>query len=116
MEDALFWQEEAAHGQDSDSGERERPDRSQDEACPGGRHDYPLFKWCHPNLPTRVRLEMDRGYDGIQKDCPHLNVEVPFMRRIPGQGRIGVKAKELTGKCSTGKSQRRGWWSTSLAD
>jgi len=62
----------------------------------GSRHDYSLFRWSHPRLPGEVCLGLDRGYDGIQKDYPHLNVEVPFKRRSPGRGKRGVKAKELT--------------------
>jgi hypothetical protein len=62
----------------------------------GSRHDYALFKWCHPNLPDEVCLGLDRGYDGVQNDYPDLNSEVPFKRRSPGRGKTGVKAKELT--------------------
>jgi len=62
----------------------------------GSRHDYSLFKWRHPSLPNRVCLGLDRGYEEIQKDYPHLNVEVPFKRRSPRRGKRGVKAKELT--------------------
>jgi hypothetical protein len=62
----------------------------------GSRHDYALFKWCHPSLPDNVRLGLDRGYDGVQNDYPDLNSEVPFKRRSPGRGKRGVKAKELT--------------------
>lgn len=62
----------------------------------GSRHDYALFKWHHPNLPDKVYLGMDRGYDGVQKDYPKLNSKIPFKRRSPGRGKRGVKAKELT--------------------
>jgi hypothetical protein len=62
----------------------------------GSRHDYVLFKWCHPSLPDTVCLGVDRGYDGIQNDYPTLNCEVPLKRRSPGRGKRGFKAKELT--------------------
>lgn len=62
----------------------------------GSKHDYALFKWCHPSLPDEVRVGFDRGYVGIQKDYPEINSEVPFKRRSPGRGKRGVKAKELT--------------------
>jgi len=62
----------------------------------GRKHDYSLFKWCHPNLPDNVRLGLDLGYDGVQNDYPELKVEVPFKRKSPGRGKRGIKAKELT--------------------
>ncbi|RLI13495.1 hypothetical protein DRO35_00230 [Candidatus Bathyarchaeota archaeon] len=46
-------------------------------------------------------METDRCYYGIQKDYPHLNVDVPFKRRSPGRVKRGVKAEELTGKQKT---------------
>jgi len=61
----------------------------------GSRHDYSLFKWRHPCLPDDVCLGVDRGYDGIQNDYPMLRSEVPFKRRSPGRGKLGVKAKKL---------------------
>jgi len=67
----------------------------------GSRHDYTLFKWCHPNLPDNIRLGLDRGYDGVQNDYPKLKVDVPFKRRSPGRGERGVKAKELTSEQKT---------------
>jgi hypothetical protein len=62
----------------------------------GRRHDYEIFKQCHPHLPKKVILGVDRGYDGIQTDYPKIASEVPFKRRSPGRGKRGVKAKELT--------------------
>lgn len=62
----------------------------------GSKHDYALFKWCHPSLPDDVRVGFDRGYVGVQNDYPDLNSEVPFKKRSPGRGKRGVKAKELT--------------------
>ena len=64
----------------------------------GSRHDYAIFKRHHPHLPDNVSLGLDLGYDGVQKDYPHLNVEVPFKRRSPGRGRRSFKAKDLTSK------------------
>jgi len=62
----------------------------------GSTHDYALFKHNHPHLPGNVPLDMDLGYDGVQKDFPKLKCEVPFKRRSPGRGKRGEKAKELT--------------------
>jgi len=62
----------------------------------GSKHDYALYKWRCPRLPDDVRLGLDLGYDGIQNDCPELNVSVPYKRRSPGRGKRGVKAKPLT--------------------
>ena len=61
----------------------------------GGRHDYALFKWCHPRLPKKVGVGVDLGYKGIQDDFPQFNAEVPFKRRSPGRGKRGVKTKML---------------------
>jgi len=62
----------------------------------GSKHDYALFKWRHPRLPGEVRLGVDLGYDGVQRDYPGFNALVPFKRRSPGRGKRGVKARELT--------------------
>jgi hypothetical protein len=62
----------------------------------GSTHDYALFKHRHPRLPDNVALGLDLGYDGVQKDYPKLKCEVPFKRRSPGRGKLGVKAKEFT--------------------
>ena len=67
----------------------------------GSRHDYAVFKQHHPHLPDSVRLGLDRGYDGVQKDYPQINSEVPFKRRSPGRGKRGFKAKELTSEQKT---------------
>ena len=58
--------------------------------------DYSLFKWRRPRLPGEVRLGVDLGYDGVQRDYPEINARVPFKRRSPGRGKRGVKAKPLT--------------------
>jgi len=67
----------------------------------GSRHDYAVFKWCHPRFPDDVRVGMDRGYVGVQSDYPELNSDVPFKRRSPGRGKRGFKAKELTSEQKT---------------
>jgi len=60
----------------------------------GSKHDYALFKWCHPNLPDEVRLGLDLGYDGVQNDYPELKSEVPFKRRSPGTGQKSLQSKK----------------------
>jgi len=67
----------------------------------GSKHDYAVFKWCHPSLPDDVRVGFDRGYVGVQKDYPEISSEVPFKRQSPGRGKRGVKAKELTSEQKT---------------
>lgn len=47
----------------------------------GRRHDYDVFKRNHPELPEKVRPELDLGYDGIQNDFPEMNPIIPFKRR-----------------------------------
>jgi len=44
----------------------------------------------------RCAWGLDRGYVGVKKDYPDINCEVPFKKKIPGRGKKGVKAKELT--------------------
>jgi len=43
----------------------------------GRRHDYDLFKDCHPVVPPEVEVGMDSGYQGVQKDFPDLNTRLP---------------------------------------
>ena len=43
----------------------------------GRRHDYDLFKDCYPVVPPEVEVGMDSGYQGVQKDFPHLNTRLP---------------------------------------
>ncbi len=43
----------------------------------GRRHDYDLFKDCHPVVPPEVEVGMDSGYQGVQKDFPELNTRLP---------------------------------------
>lgn len=62
----------------------------------GSMHDYALYKRCHPRLPEGVCLGLDLGYLGIKDDFPNLNCMLPFKKRNPGRGKIGVKAEELS--------------------
>lgn len=62
----------------------------------GSMHDYVLYKRCHPRLPEGVCLGLDLGYLGIKDDFPNLNCMLPFKKRNPGRGKIGVKAEELS--------------------
>jgi hypothetical protein len=61
----------------------------------GGTHDYSLFKRSHPALPDKVRQGFDLGYVGIKQDFPGLNCVLPFKKKNPGRGKVGVKAEEL---------------------
>jgi len=64
----------------------------------GSMHDYALYKHIHPHLPDNVRLGLDLGYLGIRDDYPDLNCVLPFKKKNPGRGKIGVKAEELSGE------------------
>jgi len=49
---------------------------------PGRQHDYKIFK--ESNLPKiiqkNVKLYLDSGYQGVQKDFPNLNTSIPHKR------------------------------------
>lgn len=62
----------------------------------GSMHDYALYKHSHPHLPDNVRLDLDLGYLGIRVDYPKLNCMLPFKKKNPGRGKIGVKAEALS--------------------
>jgi hypothetical protein len=62
----------------------------------GSMHDYALYKRSHPHLPDNVRLDLDLGYLGIRVDYPKLNCMLPFKKKNPGRGKIGVKAEVLS--------------------
>ena len=62
----------------------------------GSMHDYALYKHSHPRLPEQVRLDLDLGYLGIKDDFPKLNCMLPFKKKNPGGGKIGVEAEELS--------------------
>jgi len=62
----------------------------------GSMHDYALFKRGHPDLPKKVKEEFDLGYVGVKGDFPGLNCAVPFKKKNPGRGKVGVKAEELS--------------------
>ena len=61
----------------------------------GSTHDYTLYKHSHPELPDSVRLGLDLGYVGIEKDYPKLNCVLPIKRKNPGRGKRGMKGPEL---------------------
>ena len=62
----------------------------------GSTHDYALYKHSHPVLPSNVLSGLDLGYLGIRDDYPKLNCVLPFKRKNPGRGKVGVKAAELS--------------------
>jgi hypothetical protein len=62
----------------------------------GSTHDYALYKHSHPDLPGNVRLGLDLGYKGVERDYPKLNCVLPFKRNNPGRGKRGVKGPELS--------------------
>lgn len=62
----------------------------------GSTHDYTLYKHSHPELPDSVRLGLDLGYKGIEKDYPKLNCVLPIKRKNPGRGKRGMKGPELS--------------------
>jgi hypothetical protein len=62
----------------------------------GSTHDYTLYKHSHPDLPDNVRLGLDLGYKGIEKDYPELNCVLLFKRKNPGRGKRGMKGPELS--------------------
>ena len=62
----------------------------------GSTHDYTLYKRSHPDLPDSVRLGLDLGYKGIEKDYPELNCVLPSKRKNPGRGKRGMKGPELS--------------------
>jgi hypothetical protein len=62
----------------------------------GSTHDYALYKHSHPRLPSGVERDLDLGYVGILKDYPGLNCVLPFKKKSPGRGKVGVVAESLT--------------------
>ena len=62
----------------------------------GSVHDYSLYKRSHPHLPSKVQQGFDLGYLGVKADFPGLNCVVPFKKKNPKRGKIGVKAEELS--------------------
>jgi hypothetical protein len=62
----------------------------------GSMHDYALYKRSHPHLPSKVRLGLDLGYLGVKIDFPKLNCVLPFKKKNPGRGKVGVKAEKLS--------------------
>ena len=47
----------------------------------GKKHDYELFKKKRPTLPPDVEIGMDLGYQGVEKDFPHLKVNIPHKKK-----------------------------------
>lgn len=48
----------------------------------GKKHDYDLFKGKGPPpLPPDVEIDMDLGYQGVEKDFPHLKVKIPVKKK-----------------------------------
>jgi len=62
----------------------------------GSTHDYGLYKHSHPQLPKEVKTTFDLGYLGVGRDFPGLNCVLPFKRKNPGRGKIGVRALPLS--------------------
>lgn len=62
----------------------------------GSMHDYALYKRSHPQLPDNVELDLDLGYLGVRDDYPNLNCALPFKKKNPGRGKVGVGAQELS--------------------
>jgi hypothetical protein len=62
----------------------------------GSTHDYALFKRSHPHLPDKVCSDFDLGYLGVKEDYPTLMCLLPFKKKNPGRGKVGVKAQELS--------------------
>jgi len=62
----------------------------------GSTHDYALFKLSRPCLPGDVKESFDLGYVGVKEDFSGLNCVLPFKKKNPGRGKVGVKAAELT--------------------
>jgi hypothetical protein len=62
----------------------------------GSAHDYRLYKHSHPKLPKAVKVTFDLGYLGVGRDFLGLNCVLPFKRKNPGRGKIGVRAGPLS--------------------
>jgi len=62
----------------------------------GSMHDYRLYKHSHPCLPGNVQLGFDLGYLGVKDDFPALNCVLPYKKKNPGRGKVGVKAEALS--------------------
>ena len=62
----------------------------------GSTHDYILYEHSYPELLDSVRLGLDLGYEGMEKDYPKLNCVLPIKRKNPGRGKRGKKGPELS--------------------
>lgn len=48
----------------------------------GKQHDYDMFKKTGPpDIPPNVEVGVDRGYQGIKKDFPQMNVKIPIKKK-----------------------------------
>lgn len=48
----------------------------------GKQHDYDMFKKTGPpDIPPDVEVGVDRGFQGIEKDYPHLKVKIPVKKK-----------------------------------
>lgn len=48
----------------------------------GKQHDYDMFKKTGPpDIPPDVEVGVDRGYQGIKKDFPQMNVKIPVKKK-----------------------------------
>lgn len=48
----------------------------------GKQHDYDMFKKTGPpDIPPDVEVGVDRGYQGIKKDFPQMNVKIPIKKK-----------------------------------
>jgi len=48
----------------------------------GKQHDYDIFKKAGPPpAPPDVEIGVDKGYQGIKKDYPHLKVKIPVKKK-----------------------------------
>jgi len=56
-------------------------------SIPGRQHDYKLFKTSilPKIIPKNVKLYLDSGYQGVQKDFPDLSSSIPYKRTRNGQ-------------------------------
>ena len=63
----------------------------------GSMHDYALFRRSRTHLRGKVREKGDIGYLGVKKDFPRLDFEVPFKKKNPGRGKVGVKRRSFDG-------------------
>lgn len=64
----------------------------------GRKHDYELYKETHPSIPPDVEVEVDLGYQGIEKDFPEIKAKIP--RKKPRGKERSKEDKRYNKKCS----------------